>query len=33
MAPDALRMRASQLRRDPNPDAIKDAAAALAAHL
>ena len=30
MAPDALRMLARQLRRDPNPDAIEDAACALA---
>ena len=31
MAPDALRMLAWQLRRDPNPDAIEDAACALEA--
>lgn len=31
MAPDALRMLARQLRRDPNPDAIEDAACALEA--
>ena len=31
MKPDALHMLASQLRRDPNPDAIEDAAAALEA--
>ncbi len=31
MAPDAVLMLASQLRRDPNPDAIEDAAAALEA--
>ena len=29
MAPDALRMLARQLRVDPNPDAIEDAACAL----
>lgn len=31
MAPDALRMLARQLRHDPNPDAIEDAACALEA--
>ena len=31
MAPDALRMLARQLRCDPNPDAIEDAACALEA--
>ena len=31
MAPDALRMLARQLRVDPNPDAIEDAACALEA--
>ena len=31
MKPDALRMLARQLRADPNPDAIEDAAAALEA--
>ena len=31
MAPDALRMLARQLRLDPNPDAIEDAACALEA--
>ena len=31
MAPEALRMLARQLRRDPNPDAIEDAACALEA--
>ena len=31
MAPDALRMLARQLCRDPNPDAIEDAACALEA--
>ena len=31
MAPDALRMLARQLRRDPNPDAIEDGACALEA--